>query len=297
MLKMTNLSNEQRKAVESAITLNYGDTLCIFAGAGMGKSFVIKNIYENSNSHTVVTATTNEAAFVLDDLGIEATTIFKALGIDMNYKKTGRPPVVEDGCMIIVDEVSMLTDKMISYIRNKYQDIRLVLVGDPQQLTVNRMFDHSRYKKAILTRNFRSANDEIKETVGMLKSCVDNRTFPKFKISDSLISIKSHRQFVDMARKDNAKVLAYTNTLIERYWEAGCDAMTIHKAQGKTYDVIYLDLSNIFMQYKNRNNPFRNGLELVPMLKLIYVGVSRAREKVVLFTGNTRDWKYWEDRQ
>lgn len=50
------------------------------------------------------------------------------------------------------------------------------------------------------------------------------------------------------------------------------DAITIHKAQGSSYDIVYLDL-----------NSFACCPSLDMALRLLYVAVSRAREKVVLY--------------
>ena len=50
------------------------------------------------------------------------------------------------------------------------------------------------------------------------------------------------------------------------------DAITIHKAQGSTYDTVYLDLDS-----------FSTCPSLDMAMRLLYVAVSRAREKVILY--------------
>lgn len=66
-------------------------------------------------------------------------------------------------------------------------------------------------------------------------------------------------------------------------------ACTAHKSQGSTYDVVFLDGTDIVSA--DNNSMYGNLITENQMMRLGYVAMSRMRKKVVIFTGTSRDYK------
>ena len=58
-------------------------------------------------------------------------------------------------------------------------------------------------------------------------------------------------------------------------------AMTVHSAQGSTYDEVFVDLTD----FDPPNDPLFH-----QWMRMVYVAISRARNKVTIFNGLKRDY-------
>ena len=58
-------------------------------------------------------------------------------------------------------------------------------------------------------------------------------------------------------------------------------ALTVHKSQGSTYNKVFVDLTDIM-----------KAEDAEEICRLVYVAMSRAKEEVFVFRGDTRDYKY-----
>ena len=63
---------------------------------------------------------------------------------------------------------------------------------------------------------------------------------------------------------------------------------TIHKSQGSGFDTVFIDGSDI--ENAGSNSLFNHRAPINDLLRLIYVGVSRMKKKVVIFNGDSRDY-------
>jgi ATP-dependent exoDNAse (exonuclease V) alpha subunit len=195
--------------------------------------------------------------------------------------------LVGKNTVVIIDEVSMLSEAVLNVFIQR--GCKLILVGDPDQLVVQKMFDYEPYKIFELTKNFRSKRPDIKTVVAKLRESVMQNKIPAIKSSEDVEMHTKFSEFVERVRDLDSLVLAYKNTTVERYNSLGLYSSTVHKAQGETFQTIAVDVTDILSSYTT-NNTRVNKLEKEDMLKLLYVGISRAEQKVILFTGDSRTW-------
>jgi ATP-dependent DNA helicase PIF1 len=140
------LNEEQQRALDSVVD---GHNVFITGGAGVGKSFLVSHIVDQT-PFIAVTAMTGCAALL-----IGGTTLHSHLGIGL-AKDTAQklallakkyPGVAEriiNMHALLIDEVSMLSDELFEKVseflkimkRNKkpFGGVQLILVGDPFQL-------------------------------------------------------------------------------------------------------------------------------------------------------------------
>jgi ATP-dependent DNA helicase PIF1 len=140
------LNEEQQLALDSVVD---GHNVFITGGAGVGKSFLVSHIVDQT-PFIAVTAMTGCAALL-----IGGTTLHSHLGIGL-AKDTAQkltllakkyPGVAEriiNMQALLIDEVSMLSDELFEKVseflkimkRNKkpFGGVQLILVGDPFQL-------------------------------------------------------------------------------------------------------------------------------------------------------------------
>jgi ATP-dependent exoDNAse (exonuclease V) alpha subunit len=70
-------------------------------------------------------------------------------------------------------------------------------------------------------------------------------------------------------------------------------ACTVHKAQGSSYDTVFIDLSDILAQLNKRpsvHNHYARPIAYSTYLRLLYVAISRMRHNAVLYNGTTRNY-------
>lgn len=150
----------QKEAIQFSLDYIMNPTeynaICILGYAGTGKTFtmtkLIRYFIQTLKKNVAITAPTNKAVKVLKDntefihSKMEHLTIHKLFGLkpQINYKtgKTefvqsfGEDNIVEEFDILVVDEVSMLDDKLFGYIWNEVvgRKLKVIFMGDPLQI-------------------------------------------------------------------------------------------------------------------------------------------------------------------
>lgn len=132
------LAPEQRQAVKTALSSH----LCIISGGpGTGKTSIQKvflNIYCKAfpDAKVICCAPTGRAARRLEQsTGLPASTVHKALSLDIGEPNELELPEQLDADLVLVDEVSMLDMTVTWHLFHALPPMcRLVLVGDADQL-------------------------------------------------------------------------------------------------------------------------------------------------------------------
>lgn len=136
--KTTSLSDEQRIAVETALTFPFS---VVTGGPGTGKSTLTKalcRILAHYEITPLLTAPTGKAAKRLGEVTqLEALTIHRALVFtkDGSFYHDNHNPL--ETTFIVVDEVSMVDTMLMYHLMNAINTVRpphIVLVGDVDQL-------------------------------------------------------------------------------------------------------------------------------------------------------------------
>jgi ATP-dependent exoDNAse (exonuclease V) alpha subunit len=132
-----NLNKEQIEARNKA--LNNGFTI-ISGQGGSGKTYTLKNIYENliangiNKDEIVLSAFTNTATQILkEQIGGQAKTIHSLIS------HNGNASLIEDNSLnykyLIIDEASMVDFELLKQVIKKTSnDTRIILIGDHKQL-------------------------------------------------------------------------------------------------------------------------------------------------------------------
>lgn len=153
-----NLNDEQQQAYNELIqfieTPTENKMFCLKGYAGTGKTFLISRVIEHINAKRpgwgiALTAPTNKAVQVLresSNLGnkVKFKTIHSLLGLKEVIKDSGEIEFEkdwdEDGGsfrtlkIVIIDEVSMLADKLFYEIKRYNNECKIILMGDPAQI-------------------------------------------------------------------------------------------------------------------------------------------------------------------
>ena len=260
--------------------------ISILGKAGTGKSVLIKAINETYDD-ILITATTNEAAQVINGITIHKYLGF-ALGCIQENKGHHQPHHI-----ILIDEASMLKLCIMQYLLSLPN--KIILVGDPNQLTVGVTTRLHEFPFIELTQNMRAKSEHLKKLVEHLDEAVALQQYPKLKSfqGSHLEFIDNHKHFMDLIEyeQDEYIVLAYTNRVVEHYREYGYHTLTTHKSQGKSYPIVYIDATDLIHSHTKKKNKFNNPIDMNTYLRLLSVGISRAMYKVVCFTGEKRQWR------
>lgn len=282
------LNDSQKKAWNSLLEFLDSDEqiFSIIGGAGTGKSFLI-NIINKGIRYIALTSTTNEAANLIGGITINKYLGFGIRNTQEYYDRWDSKDIV------VIDEASMLKTHLLSHLAKKGN--KIILVGDPNQLTVGININMMDYPYVELKENMRTKNKDLQHLVNCLSKSVDTEiaTLIKDHIGDHLELIEDHKEFRRLisSRDKDSSVMAYTNNIVDKYQEHHEVGMSLHKSQGKSYEEVYIDALDLIHNLTKKKNQFNNPLTLDQYLRLISVGVSRAREKVYMFTGNKRSWE------
>jgi ATP-dependent DNA helicase PIF1 len=183
---MTGLNEDQKEVLEF---VKNGKNVFVTGGAGVGKSFLLKEITDYFRENGIifaVTAMTGSAAIL-----INGRTLHSTLGIGLAkgtpnellkrlFKMEGAYSLLMSLEVLIIDEVSMLNDilfdkifellKLVKRNNKPFGGIQVILVGDMSQLppvegsfcfkSLN--FD---FNVKILTKNMRVQNDNLFENI------------------------------------------------------------------------------------------------------------------------------------
>lgn len=282
------LNKDQQKAYEAVGKFIKSDerVLAISGGAGTGKSYLINHIYHGYDN-IKLTATTNEAAKIIGGITIHKYLGF-ALGCEQVYEGTLR-----DNDIILIDECSMLKMCIMRYlIKNTLN--KIILVGDANQLTVGLTIDMMQYPFVELKENMRSKSKHLANLVQHLDDCVERQEYPSMKAHQGshLELIYDHKELLRLleSESDDYILVSYTNKIVDRYVKHGFNAITAHKAQGKSYPIVYIDARDLMSNHTKPKNQFNNPIDQDTYLRLLSVSVSRAMYKVYCFVGEHRKW-------
>ncbi len=147
------LNDEQMAAVTAIqdwLANPTGDSFYTLSGfAGTGKTFTVRYICKLVRGKIVLTAPTNKATkvlretFTLDDYKPECRTIYSLLGLQLSaqgeikeLKEPDDPIDLSDYKLVIVDEGSMISTRVMRYIERAAYDhkLKFLFMGDPAQL-------------------------------------------------------------------------------------------------------------------------------------------------------------------
>lgn len=157
LLIPVDLNDGQREAFKQIVNFldAPGDVMYLLEGfAGTGKSYlvgkVIRHVFAKYPSWKIAaTAPTNKAVRVLrmsssiKDKKLEFQTIHKLLGLKEQITNDGKQVFVrqneedssiEDFSLVIVDEVSMLSDDLFTELYNHSGHVKILYMGDPAQI-------------------------------------------------------------------------------------------------------------------------------------------------------------------
>lgn len=159
-MALTN-SQEKVKNLFSTFMQDQAANYMVIEGPpGVGKSYLTKELLDTvANERRLiallmgvppedfdvhVTATTNKAAKVIGSaVGREPKTIYSLLGVSpkVNYK-TGdtylhqkRNHILPSNSLVVVDEAGYMDENLIQYIHKACKNCKVLLIGDPDQLT------------------------------------------------------------------------------------------------------------------------------------------------------------------
>jgi hypothetical protein len=147
------LNDEQQAAVEAMLDFikkGKEDIFCLIGPAGTGKSFTIQHLIQRlpSKMRICLTAPTNKAVRVLKHLSeqkglsVKCTTIHALLGLKVEARggeevlKIGGKNTISDFDLVVIDEISMIDQVLLSYIEQAIQleSVQCILMGDEAQL-------------------------------------------------------------------------------------------------------------------------------------------------------------------
>ncbi len=260
--------------------------ISLLGSPGTGKTFVINWLKEHYRMN--ISATTNQAAAL-----IEGKTIHNLLGFRIKNEQEWEGSLSNDN-PILIDEASMLPVYIMEHLIHKKNN-KIILVGDPEQLVVGLCTKIKQFNHVILTQNMRAKSEAIKSLVEHLSSCVLTQSIPQFERyrGEHLTIITDYKTYLNEIEKcDNSKlVLAYRNNIVENYQEQTGHGMTVHKAQGQSVDTVFIDMTDIYSAYVQQKTQYNNPISLDQFLRMVLVGMSRARHKIVVFYGKSRSLK------
>ena len=271
------LNEDQMKAFEGLIDfmLSNKKMITISGFAGTGKSYLISKFFSSLDNATIAaTAPTNKATKVLREMGVMGSdvtykTIHKLLALKMQwmfpkkeekwkpYQKLvhirGKMPMVQNYNILIVDEVSMLSDKLFFMIKDevKFCNTKVIFLGDIAQIPPIKDKKDSlsiddldaiplveRYRKEhnigfyLLSTPMRQSSDSgILRTANSIRNLrfkeidtIEDRTNTndtKFDIVDSDDFMKDiYEKFISNEFKNNsdyAKVISWRNVTVHKF--------------------------------------------------------------------------------
>lgn len=221
------LTNEQLTILDRVkdFYLNDERTMVISGSAGTGKSVLIENVVSElsdiakalktvgANTLNIhVTASTNPAVEVLLGKNLDATTIHKKAKIFptpiSNRSKTNTESyeVHENNpkkCLYIIDEAFMLDKEFITKLyKHSHAKTKFLFIGDPYQLPpvgemdsiLQRVPANHCYQ---LTQIMRQNNQDLMDSIILLKNAVINNTFPNVSYNSNVIAL-SQQDFTDL---------------------------------------------------------------------------------------------------
>lgn len=282
---MERLNVGQQHAVDKIKEFMDNDerVISLLGSPGTGKTFVINHLAEHYDIN--ISATTNQAAALINGKTIHNLTGFR---IKSFQEWDGS---LNNAAPILIDEASMLPMHVMDHLINERSN-KLILVGDPDQLVVGNCVKINQFEHVTLTENMRAKSLALEKLVEHLAQSVRTQTMPDFKLhrGEHLTIIEDFGTYVAEIHKEQGSklVMAYRNAIVEKYEELVDEGITVHKAQGQSVDIVFIDMSDIYSAYAQQKTQWNNPISKNEMLRMILVGMSRARHKIIVFYGKSR---------
>ena len=260
--------------------------MSIVGSPGTGKTALIHAIKEDFPD-ILLHATTNQASELINGI-----TIHKRLGFGVKRVKE-YPSRESNGRPFLIDEASMMPIYIFQHILTQTTN-KVIFVGDPDQLTVGINVDIKTFPHTELLVNMRAKSEALKAFTTELSTAVKTMTLPDLKrhVGEHLLVVNDFKEFVDMIRNEDSQnsfaVLGYRNRVVDKYKELTGTGITVHKAQGQSYDTVYVDYKDIQTAYTQTKTQWNNPLSMSDYLRLTLVAFSRAKHKIIVFYGDSR---------
>ena len=222
------LNKEQKRAVSVATDPKVKKVFITGIG-GSGKSHVIREIIDQYNAEELITlAPTHSAARLIGgqtihgffkiamQLDTEAKTESEALGCNLRDADFENA----EGKVIIIDEVSMLGEDMLDDIISKMPVRKLILVGDPMQLSPvkGKAVDWSKFCDVTveLIQNYRTSNKAVMKAISHFRENQDNTVLDMLPVVEDYYALTLRSDTVCIAHKNSTlsemqqELLGYT---------------------------------------------------------------------------------------
>jgi hypothetical protein len=240
-------NEEQKIAIDKMMDFikpfNKEKTFTLTGKGGTGKTTIIKKVTNGYKGSILYVAPTHKAKMILSkSTNSQAMTLASSLFIKLNettgnfeadtYRRSKNTMPVQKNNLIIIDEASMINDKLLKEL-NKFAANKIIFMGDNHQLapigqeTDSKVFD---YKGVNLTKRMRQGEespiipvtdavaDNVEKGVNAIESPITNReTRLNIKENEGVLFAKNSREFVDNFIKDykedptSTKIITFNN--------------------------------------------------------------------------------------
>lgn len=265
-------TSEQLAAYDSLVDflMGFANIFILTGFSGTGKTTLLRKLVQDfllatsRSDSCLFTAPTNKATKLLMDVlnlsPVQCKTIYSALHIrmDIDYK-TGdlkliypeEPIDLSPRQVIFIDEASMISSELLTYIMKNYPNTKLVFIGDPAQLppvneTISPVFKSEFSNQALgahLNQVMRHDN-QILNLATRLRESIDTTIIPqitedhdfdtgvfKMNTTDFRSVITTYSDQMAFKKTNFIKVLAWRNATVESYNSLVRERMFKNRAQ------------------------------------------------------------------
>ena len=299
-VQKVNFGEEQVQALSKLeeFTTSSDTTITLSGSAGTGKTSLIIEYLEYLDDQKVpytLAAPTHKAKLVMEALtGQEATTIHQLLALQPNLDifeldfreldffsgdSIKKPNQIPYKGVVIVDEASMVSDELFSFILNKARKnkSKVVWVGDEKQLqpvksdTLSKVFSLS--NKISLTKIYRQKEDSpVLDILSELRDHSLSNIEPCKGVEDSIYTFNSAMDFLRSSKSIlqetvesenvlNAKILAFTNNRVNTYNKAS--RKLIFGQEGLEREFNKGEILTGYDNFSYAEKPFYNSLDYI----------------------------------
>ena len=242
---VTLTDHQNEKLTEAKRILTTSNVLVIKGKAGVGKTTLVRFLLpflidkDSIADRIYITAPTNKAVSVLQNMGINSTqiaykTIHSALKLKRRIQKDGTvvykndnvPDYLKEVGAIIIDECSMISSNLLDNIKRAqryYPHIKIVYLGDPGQINPVNEVDtpvfNQQYPTIELTEIIRQAEGnpiiQLSRNIDDIRKKIPNRDGNiGYIYTNSIADVVSTLAYVNGS--DKLKYLAWTNENINK---------------------------------------------------------------------------------
>lgn len=210
-------SKNQKRAIKLALDKKI-KTLFITGSGGTGKSEIIKELVNRIDSSRIVLLAPTQSAAM--NIGGETIHSFFKIKPTINIEADKEEDVISfcldevdpdnaNGKIVIIDEASMLGEKMLTGILSRIEPSKLILFGDPEQLKPikDNPVDWSSFCETtvFLDHNYRVHNEDLRKIMD------------HFRATNELLPIIDTVEEISELKYDpKATYIAHTNTTLSK---------------------------------------------------------------------------------